>query len=168
MYACPLIGPPGPQGPQGPPGSSVAGIADMLTTDEYAPQPSYAGGALSFYTNSLLVGDAITHATPGSDEVIQTPGLYLVTFHGTVGLSSAVTAAPAESVTYLTQNGEMVPGALVQTRLEQSGTYQSVSFAVPIQVTSVPTTLQVVSQDAGILYSNVSMSVVRLGNNPTA
>lgn len=151
--------------PRGATGASGSGVSDVLLTTDTPPQATTAGGALSFALNSLLIGSAITHATPSSNVVLNQKGIYLVAFHGTVGLAATGTV-PASSLTYMTQNGTNVPGSDVLTSLTSTSTYTAVSFTVPIQVTTTPVTLRVLSQQAGILYSNISLTVIRLGDNP--
>ena len=89
-----------------------------------------------------------------------------MSLQGTLGLPQASETA-IYSLIYLTENGQEVDGTSVQTSLTQPGDYTSVAFSVPIQISSVPTTLQIVSSQGGLLFSNISLSVVQLGDNPT-
>ena len=171
----------GPRGPAGPAGeaatitvgtvttqgSSASQNLDRFLTTNTPAQPIRTGEALSFFTNPLSLGDSVTHDPPSSNIVIQKPGVYLVSFHGTVGLPST-SSGPVPSLIYLTQDGKNVDGASVETSLNQGGSYTSVAFSIPIQINSVPSVLQVVSQQGNLVFSNISFSVVQLGDNPPA
>lgn len=150
-----------------PQGSSASQNLDRFLTTNTPAQPIRTGEALSFFTNPLSLGDSVTHDPPSSNIVIQKPGVYLVSFHGTVGLPST-SSGPVPSLIYLTQDGKNVDGASVETSLNQGGSYTSVAFSIPIQINSVPSVLQVVSQQGNLVFSNISFSVVQLGDNPPA
>lgn len=150
-----------------PQGSSASqNLQRFLTTDTPA-QPINSGEALTFFNNPLSLGDSVTHTPASSDVVIEKPGIYLVSFHGTVGLPST-SSGPVPSLIYLTQDGKNVDGASVQTSLNQGGSYTAVAFTIPIEVTSVPSVLRIVSEQGGLLFSNISFSVVQLGDNPAS
>lgn len=149
-----------------PQGSSASQNLERFLTTDAPPQPVQTREALTFYNNPLSLGDSVTHTQASSDVVVQKPGVYLVSFHGTLGLPQG-SETPIYSLIYLTENGQEVDGASVQTSLTQPGDYTSVAFSVPIQISSVPTTLQIVSSQGGLLFSNISLSVVQLGDNPT-
>lgn len=150
-----------------PQGSSASQNLDRFLTTDTPAQPIRTGEALSFFTNPLSLGDSVTHDPPSSNIVIQKPGVYLVSFHGTVGISQD-SPVPADCLIFLTQDGKNVEGASVETSLNQGGSYTSVAFSIPIQINSVPSVLQVVSQQGNLVFSNISFSVVQLGDNPPA
>lgn len=150
-----------------PQGSSASQNLDRFLTTDTPAQPIRTGEALSFFTNPLSLGDSVTHDPPSSNIVIQKPGVYLVSFHGTVGISQD-SPVPADCLIFLTQDGKNVEGASVETSLNQGGSYTWVAFSIPIQINSVPSVLQVVSQQGNLVFSNISFSVVQLGDNPAS
>ena len=64
-------------------------------------------------------------------------------------------------------NGVAVPGAATQQTFHTSGEVDNQSFNVPIAVSSVPATLQIVSTGTSFLYSNIHVSLFRNGDIPT-
>ena len=43
----------------------------------------------------------------------------------------------------------------------------NLAFTVPVVVTSVPTTLSVVAQEGGLIYSDAAFNVLKIGVEPT-
>lgn len=65
---------------------------------------------------------------------------------------------------YLEQQGTEVPGTAVQHTFHTTADTSNVSFTQIIEVSSVPTTLQMIGQGQNYFYGPVSLVVNRLGN----
>ena len=65
---------------------------------------------------------------------------------------------------YLQQQGTTVPGTAVQETFHTSSDSSNLAFSQIIQVTTVPTTLQVIGQGSNFYYGGVNLSVNKLGD----
>ena len=148
--------------PRGEPGGG-GGVPEVLATVDQSPQGSNAGGALIFNENPLISGAAITH-TPGAPNIqITQPGIYQVTFNGSVRVDAG-TAIPASVQVRLTNNGVDVPGAVAIQTFGASDEEANVTFSAPIRVDSVPANLEVIVNDAGYTFEELALNVYRLGD----
>lgn len=148
--------------PQGLPGASQP--VSLVSSYSTPPQPGASGTPITFDRTSLSLGSDITH-TPGSDTfTITQPGVYSVEFHGVITPTGDNTF-PVSITTSLEANGSVVPGASVPHTFQSSTDSSPVSFTVPISVTDVPTTLQIVPSGGNYVADAVSMTVTRLGSN---
>ena len=148
--------------PQGEPGSSPS--PSLVSSYSTTTQPGTSGTPITFDRNSLSLGNDISH-TSGSDTfTITTPGIYSVEFHGVISPADTDTF-PATIITSLEANGSIVPGGSVPFNFQSASDASEQSFTVPISVTNVPTTLQIVPTGASYQADAVSMTVTRLGDN---
>ena len=116
-----------------------------------------------FDRNGVISGNAISHTAGSGSFTINQPGLYQADFHGV--LSAASTSSfPVNIVTSLQQNGSVVPGASVPHNFQSSKESVPMSFSIPLSISSVPTTLQVVAQGASHLPSAITLNITRLGD----
>ena len=150
-----------------PKGNTGTGTPVQLLTAYSTPsQSGTSGTALIFDRNSLQYGNAVSHSNNSSTFTVNSPGVYSVSFHS--GLTSVTGGTFPKTIGLtLSQNGTSVPGANVQKSFSTAGETESVSFSTPIQVSSVPTTLQVISSGGSFLYSGTTMTVSRLGDIPS-
>lgn len=147
--------------PQGAPGSSSP--LSLVSAYSTPSQPGASGTPITFDRTSLQLGNDISH-TAGSDTfVITQPGIYSVEFHGVISPSPTNTF-PAFIVTSLEANGSVVPGGSVPFLFQTPTDASEQSFTVPISVTNVPTTLQIVPTGGAYTADAVSMTVTRLGS----
>lgn len=98
-----------------------------------------------------------------SNVEINQPGIYQATFHGTASVNTG-TSIPATLTVRLNVNGSPVTGATATKTFTSSGEVTNLSFSVPFQVTAVPTTIEVVSDDAGFEMTDIALNVFRLGD----
>lgn len=148
--------------PQGLPGSSQP--VSLVSSYSTPPQPGTSGTPITFDRTSLSLGSDISH-TAGSDTfTITQPGVYSVEFHGVIS-PTANNTFPVNITTSLEENGSIVPGASVPFTFQNSTQSSEQSFTIPISVTQVPTTLQIVPTGGNYLADAVSMTVTRLGSN---
>ena len=163
-----VTGPTGATGPAGVTGATGADGGDstpeLISAYSTPPQSGTAGDALIFDRNGAVSGSSITHAQNSGSIVIQNPGLYEVSFHGTV---SPVTGAsfPLTVSAYLEQQGTEVAGTAVQHTFHTNGDSSNLAFSQIVDVSSVPATLEVIGQGANYLYGPVSVTVNRLGDS---
>lgn len=156
-------GPTGSTGPTGPTGSTAP--TELLSAVDPAPQPTSANQPLTFYTNSLVVGNAITHAMNSADITINESGVYLILFHATVG-PLPNTTLPASISIYLTINGTIANMGVARDQFANASDATTISFHSTISVTNPPVTLNVIAENSGFIFSNNEISVIRLNTDP--
>ena len=156
-------GPAGPAGPTGPAGGAES--LNLLSAYSTPPQAAAPETAFLFDRNTESYGTALSHANSSSEIQVQEPGVYLVLFNGTLGPSPNA-SFPVSTLLYLTQNGAPVVGSAVRYTFQNAQELANQSFTQPITVTAVPTTLQLVSELNTVLYSDVSLTVLRLSDVP--
>ena len=139
---------------------------DLMAAYSTPPQPGTSGQTLLFDKNGLSYGSSISHTEGSGDFTINSPGVYSVAFHGTVAAGSGSTF-PSNINLFLQQNGSPVAGANVQHTFQSSTESVNQAFTVPIQVSSAPSTLNIVGQGGDFVYSGPSMSIYRIGNIPS-
>lgn len=149
--------------PKGDTGS--ASPLSLLSTYSTPPQSGGNNTPLVFDNNELSYGNEINH-TPGSTDVtINQPGVYWIAFHGSFSPANGTTF-PENMGASLTKDGNVVPGATSQYIFHTSAQTAALSFSTPLEVSSAPTTLQVVGDGGNYLYSTTGLSVYRLGDIP--
>lgn len=111
-------------------------------------------------------GTSISHAIGSSDVVISSPGIYLVSVNATTAVPSG-TALPASGHIRLVANGTNVGGGTAMHTFAAATEVANLAFTVPVVVTSVPTTLSVVAQEGGLIYSDAAFNVLKIGVEPT-
>ena len=147
--------------PQGASGGDVP--LEVLSAYSTPSQPGTNGAALIFDRNYLENGAAISHSANSAEFTIQEPGFYHVSFHGTLSPASGVNFPLPLSV-YLQQQGTAVPGASAFHTFQTTSDTSNVAFTQIIEVTSTPTTLDIIGEGGNFIYSNVSMVIYKLGN----
>ena len=116
-----------------------------------------------FDRNGVTYGNAISHTAGSGTFTINQPGLYQANFHGVLSASSD-SSFPVNIVTSLQQNGSIVPGASIPHNFQSSIESVPISFSIPLSISSVPTTLQVVAQGATQIPSAITLNVIRRGD----
>ena len=137
--------------------------AQVLSAINPGSQSSEANTALTFPNNPLVSGTAITHQTGSPDVIINQPGIYQAVFHSTISAPSGASIPTTVSV-QLYQNGTPVTGTTTRHTLTASNEIATISFNIPIQVTSAPVNLSVVIKESGINFSESTLTVGRLGD----
>ncbi len=149
--------------PQGPTGSAPA--TQFLTAYSTPSQPGTDGGSLVFDRNGLTQGTAVTHEQNSSDVVLQQPGFYTVSFHGTVAPSDGVDF-PLSILLTLYQDGSPVTGANVRNNFQTSSDTSTYAFTQTVQAATAPSTLTVVSNGGSIQYNDIAITARKIGENP--
>jgi hypothetical protein len=149
--------------PRGEPGGG--GTLEVLATVDTTNQPVWGDTAMIFHDNPLISGTAITHAAGNPDVVINQPGIYQAAFTGSFTIDPGSTI-PATLQIQLNQDGAPVPGSTARHTLTATGETAELTFNVPFQVFSVPTTLTVtaVNNTESYTANDLTLSILRLGD----
>ena len=153
-----IIAPTGATGATG-----TAAATDLLSAYSTPSAPGTNNTALLFDQNSTTVGTSITHTAGSSDFSITTPGLYAVAFHGNIAPASGVDF-PLTINLALELNGTAVPGALTSHTFHTSSDTATLSFSFPVQVSTAPSTLNIVASGGNFIYSAISMTIYKLSS----
>ncbi len=149
--------------PQGPTGTVPT--PEFLTAYSTPSQPGTDGGNLIFDQNGLSQGTAVTHATNSDQVVLNDPGFYTVSFHGTVAPADGGNF-PLSIVLSLQQDGNPVPGANVRNNFQTNLDTATYAFTQTVQAVSAPSTLTVEGQGGNFTYSNIALTARKVGDNP--
>ena len=117
---------------------------------------------LVFDLNGESAGTAVSHAERSGSFLLNEPGVYAVSFHGTISPASGDTL-PLNLMFTLEQDGNPVSGAAAQEVLQTQNQYSSLSFSTVVSVTNPPSTLTVSGQGGNFFYSDVGMNVYKIG-----
>lgn len=151
--------------PGQPPFPPQARTLSVLSTAATGTITVAAGGSIPFELNTVSVGTDITHA-PGTGIIsLNTPGVYLVSFHGTA-TPAADAELPDTIEVELRLNGTAVPGASAATTFAAATDAESFAFTTAVNVTTVPATLSVVVPAVGAVFSVAALTVEKLGTVP--
>ena len=138
----------------------------LLSSYSTPSQGVASGSPMLFDMNGPSYGSDISH-TPGSGTfTINTPGVYGVEFHGVLS-ANAKDTFPFSLVTSLEKNGSVVPGASVPYLFQENSAPSTQSFSVPLEVDTVPTTLEVVAAGGDYVADAIAMTISRLGDIPS-
>ncbi|WP_243235635.1 hypothetical protein [Zhenpiania hominis] len=149
--------------PRGATGTSGAPV-EFLSAYSTPPQPGNSGTALIFDKNGNSAGTAVSHTENTSEISIQEPGFYEVSFHGTAAPASGVTF-PLAVLFYLQQQGSTVAGAASSHTFHTSSDAANLSFSQIIDVTDTPAVLEVIGSGGNFIYSNIGITVQKIGEN---
>ena len=156
-------GAPGPTGPTGSTGpAGTAPTAEYLSAYSVPASPGSSGTPLVFDLNGESAGTAVSHAERSGSFLLNEPGVYAVSFHGTFSPASGDTL-PLNLQFTLEQDGNPVSGAAAQEVLQTQNQYSSLSFSTVVSVTNPPSTLTVSGQGGNFFYSDVGMNVYKIG-----
>ena len=123
-------------------------------------QASCTGGALVFCETPLAAGTAITHVDGAPEIRIAQSGIYQATFHGTVAFCRGTSTVTVQ----LLHDSIPVPGAASSHTASGGGEVVNVSFTALFRAAG-PGTLKVVASASGFTFSNIALSVFRLGDS---
>ena len=152
--------------PRGDAGSGSQPVT-LLSAYSTPVQNGTSGTALIFDRNGLSYGSAISHASNSAAFTINTPGVYMTSFQGVFNPASG-SNFPLSITLTLQQGGSSVPGGGVLHTFHTSADAAVLPIAVPVAVSSAPSTLQLVATGGSFQYSGVTMTITRLGDIPTA
>ena len=163
-----VTGPTGPTGATGATGATgpagTAASTELLAAYSTPSAPGTAGQPLVFDQNAAVSGSDISHTAGESEFTIGTPGLYAVSFHGNVAPVSTA-SFPLTITLDLEQNGTPVPGALASHTFNSAADAATMSFNFPVEISSVPVTLQVMAQGGNFIYTAPAVSIYKVNNS---
>ena len=139
----------------------------LLSAYSTPPQTGAGSTALIFDRNALVYGTAVSHNNNSPDITINQPGVYTLSFNGSFAPGSNVNF-PLNVSTVPQLNGVAATGAATQQTFHTSSDVVNQSFNVPVSVSAVPTTLQIISTGNGFVYSNIHVSLLREGDIPSS
>lgn len=115
-----------------------------------------------FDVNGSSSGTAVSHTAGEGTFTLTEPGSYVAVFHGNLAPATGATF-PLSTTLSLQQDGAVVAGGVAQHTFTAATESATVSFGVPVQVTSAPSELEVTAQNGDFLYSAVTMSIYKIG-----
>lgn len=118
-----------------------------------------------FDRNSTDYGTALTHANNSADFEVLTAGVYYVSFNGTFGPVSG-SSFPETLLLALYQNGTIVNGSEMQFVFHTNAQLANISFSQTVTVSAPTATLQMIANGGNFAYSNISLTIHRLGDIP--
>lgn len=121
---------------------------------------------LSFAATAVSSGSSLSHQAGTPDITVNRPGIYHASFHSSVSTEPGA-SIPATLTINLALDGNTLPGASATHTFASSAEASTISFTVPFQVTTTPSTLRAVPVQSGFPFSNSLLTVVRLGDTPT-
>lgn len=139
------------------------GSNEFLTAYSTPPQPGRSGQALVFDRTAASNGSSLTHANNSADITVQKAGFYNVSFHGTLAPASGSTF-PLSLALSLQKNGENVLGGIVRHNFQSKDETVCLSFTQIVEINTVPSTLRILAEGGSILYSDIALTVNRLGD----
>ncbi len=142
------------------------GTPDVLATVDPSAQTTTTGGALVFTETPLISGNSITHTAGTTVINITQPGIYQASFHSTASVEPG-TSIPASVAVRLFLNGTTVAGGTARHTFSSSSEIATMAFDIPFRVDTVPAEVEVVSTAAGFSFSDIALTVVRLGDATT-
>ena len=153
----------GPTGPTGPSGQSAAdSVPELLNTSNAAEQASASGAPLNLGARVLAYGTGISYTDNSTSIQLLEAGVYLITFHATVAVQSGA-SLPAAADVQVYANGGAVDGGATQHIFAAAAERANLAIVVPVAVTSVPESVSVVAAENGLNFSNVAVTVMRVG-----
>ena len=157
-----VTGPTGPTGATGVTGpTGPASATEMLSAYSTPAAPGSNNTPLVFDQNGSSIGSGISHGAGSSDFTITVPGTYNAAFHCNAAPASGVNFPLAISLS-LQLNGTNVPGALALHSFHTSSDTATLSFSFPVQVSTNPSTIQVMAQGGNFIYSAVSLTLTKI------
>ena len=134
----------------------------MFSAYSTPASPGTDNSPLVFDQNGESIGSGISHTAGAGDFSVQTPGLYTAAFHTTAAPASGA-SLPLTITLQLQVNGTAVPGAAVQHTFQTASENGTMAFSFPLQISTVPATVQVMAQGGNFLYSGTSLSLYKIG-----
>lgn len=129
----------GAQGPAGPPGAAYT--PSNLVTNTSAQQTVAANTPIVFNRNVAVVGSDITHTEDTAQIALQTQGLYLLYYDGTISaLEIEGTTYPINATIAVYQDGRLLPASSTTVQINQADTPVEINGYATIRVgTTSPT-----------------------------
>lgn len=157
-------GEPGDTGPAGPPGSCPAPL-EVLSAFSTPPQIAALNASLIFDRNTTAYGTAITHSNNSDSITIKQTGVYYAAFNGSF-LPVSCTNFPSPLLVYMTLNGAAVNGSAVRHTFHTTTENVTLSFSQTFTVTAVPSVIRIQTNYSSVAYSDISLTIFKMGDVP--
>ena len=144
----------------------AAAPVELLSAYSTPSQSVSSGDSLIFDRNDLNYGTSIAHSSNSSAFTISQPGIYTVSFHSSAAPATGDTL-PLNLLFYLNLNGTSVAGGGAEHTFTSAVETANLAFSVPVAVSTVPATLNVVGEGGDFLYSSAGMTIQRQGDIPS-
>ena len=158
-------GPTGPTGPTGATGATGSVPTDTLSAYSTPLQSVQSDQPLLFDITASRNGNAISHTATSGDFTISEPGIYVALYNGTT-IPDSQASFPITNLLTFTLNGASLPGAQSQHLFHISTETSPQSIAQIFNVTTVPSTLRVVSNNSTFSYSNIALNIYKIADLP--
>lgn len=132
----------------------------VLQSVSLTNQTVAAAAAVPFTTNLVSSGFGIIHTPGGTDFTLVKPGIYRVTFTGTVTPTTATTAGVAIAL-----NGAIIPGTTVNASVPAIGDHAALATQALVQVTPfMGVVVTIVNPTTGAeIFTNPNIIIERIG-----
>ena len=145
----------GPTGPTGPTGDAPP-LNALYATNVPSQSPASDGAALTFDTNQVEEGTAISHTASSGDFTINEAGTYLISY-SVVGTN---TTGTGNASVQLRNGGTEIPGSTKSGTISATSDTTSLSATVLVSVAGTATiTLNMVGTDFS--FTNASMLIIK-------
>lgn len=123
----------------------------MIDAVNVATQVVAINNPVLFGATRIKTGCSVRHEQGSGRFVLTKPGIYKVTFNGTISAEAATTA-----ILNITQDGEAIAGARIET---------SVAAAPAVVSGSVTTLLRVFCCDSAVSVTNLGTTALNISNS---
>lgn len=125
-----------------------------------------SGSALLFEVNGASAGTGIAHTAGESDFLVLEPGIYTFAFHGNFAPASGANF-PLNIIMTLQQDGVTVPGAVAQHTFHTSPDTATVSFSMPVEISTATSVFRIMPSGGDFTYSIVALTVYKVADLST-
>lgn len=122
----------------------------MIDSVNVATQSVAVNAPVLFGSTRIKTGCTVRHESGSGRFVLTKPGIYKVTFNGTISAAEATTA-----ILNIMQDGEAIAGAQIQT---------SVAAAPEVVSGSVTTLIKVYGCDSAVSVTNLGTTALNISN----
>jgi hypothetical protein len=119
-----------------------------------------AGAAVPFDTNLVSLGNGIIHTPGGTGFNLVAPGVYRITFTGTITPTTTTTASVALAV-----NNSIIPGTTISASVPAVGSHAALTTQAIVQVSPfMGVVITVVNPTSGVeIFTNPNIIIERIG-----
>ena len=154
-----VTGPTGATGPTGPAGSAPE-LNVLMAVNEAAQAPP-ANEPLTFDSNQISAGTAISHAQPSENFVLQSNGIYEVFYHSVAASRDGI-PLPALVGLHLTNDGIAVPGTRSAAAIAGANDAAVLTGSALVRVDAAPLRITAVTENGSGQFTNSSIIIRKL------
>ena len=147
----------GPTGPTGPAGSPPA-LNALYATNTGSQTASTTGDPLTFDTNQVEQGSAVTHTASTSDFSLTENGVYRITYSAVVTNTSGTGTVGLE----VQNGGTAIPGSVKEVNIPTASNTATIGSTMLVNVTSAPATITVNSTQNNTTVTQAAITIQKL------